>query len=178
MLYKAYQDYESREVEPVNLSSKKSEFTECTTTTTEFTETDTSSEKLHEDLHANDLESKLDDEFKTLPEVKKCEENGGLFKDCFDARVLEVASMTVANGGDNISIYLPIFSVSGGSSEVIVVTIVVFYLLLIIWLLITSNMVKAQYISKLILKNGTLAVAPLIIGIGLYILSGSILFQL
>lgn len=55
----------------MNLSSKKSE---CTT---EVTETDTSSEKLQVDLQTNDLESKLDDEFKTLPEVKKCEENGG-----------------------------------------------------------------------------------------------------
>ena len=88
---------------------------------------------------------------------------------------LEVAILTIAHGGDNIAIYLPLFATA--DAVTISATLVTFYGMLTIWLVTTYSCVGGKKIAHVLSTNGRLVVPFLIIGVGLYILSNSILFH-
>lgn len=96
------------------------------------------------------------------------------FGRCLHPQVLEVALLTIANGGDNISIYLPLFTTA--DSVTIVVTLITFYVFLSLWLFMTFTLLKAKRISVVLKKYGRYVVPPLLLGLGLYIISGTVIF--
>jgi cadmium resistance protein CadD (predicted permease) len=91
-------------------------------------------------------------------------------------QAFEVALVTIGNGGDNISIYMPLFATS--SFEMTVVTIVVFYLLLLLWLIFTSNIVGIKFVLEFLEKYQKYLIPIVFIALGFYILSDSILYDM
>jgi cadmium resistance protein CadD (predicted permease) len=88
---------------------------------------------------------------------------------------LKVCTITVANGADNIGVYLPLFA--GASAGTVIGTVVIFYILLAVWIFSSYLMLRAKFIAELLSKYGEYAVPPLLIGLGLYILKDSVVFE-
>ena len=79
-----------------------------------------------------------------------------------------VAAVTVANGGDNIGIYVPLFASSKLVS--LIVILLVFYLLIGIWCIVAYLLTRQPVVAKVITRYGT-ALAPFVlIGLGIFIL--------
>jgi cadmium resistance protein CadD (predicted permease) len=83
--------------------------------------------------------------------------------------------MTVSSGGDNISIYFPVFAYS--STGEIIIIILVFYVFVMLWLFLAYHIVDNGYQNfRTIIEEHSNRIIPFIlIGIGIYILSSSIL---
>lgn len=100
------------------------------------------------------------------------------FKRCCSAflnrHALNVSVLTVANGGDNVSIYLPLFATATAGE--IVETLVIFYVLLFVWCLASYLMLRCKFVAEALSKYGEFIVPFLLIGLGLYVLSGSVIF--
>ncbi|MEG4941446.1 cadmium resistance transporter [Microcoleus sp. F4-D5] len=91
----------------------------------------------------------------------------------FNPQTLNVAAVTVANGGDNIGIYLPLFA----SSDLprLVVILAVFSVMVGVWSYAAYRLTRQRAIAP-ILTRYTKAVVPFVlIGLGIFILieSGS-----
>lgn len=79
-----------------------------------------------------------------------------------------VAAVTIANGGDNIGIYTPVFATS--SVLEIAIIFVVFLLMVAVWLLVSHWMVFHPAIGKPIRRYGHIAVPFVLIAIGVFVL--------
>jgi len=118
----------------------------------------------------------------TTGEENKVEESllinlsSNLLKSILNSQALEVALVSIANGGDNVSIYMPLFSTS--SWEILITTLLVFYLLLFICLILTSNIVGIQIVTEFLEKYEKYLIPIVFIGLGFYILSDSVMFDL
>ncbi|PEF10486.1 quaternary ammonium transporter [Bacillus thuringiensis] len=90
----------------------------------------------------------------------------GLFVSLF-----KVASITLANGADNISIYIPMFA--SQTLETNIVTLVIFFSMIAIWCFISYKLIKAPILAKVLEENCHIIV---LIGLGMFILfrSGTI----
>ncbi|MBD1815205.1 cadmium resistance transporter [Microcoleus vaginatus DQ-U2] len=91
----------------------------------------------------------------------------------FNPQTLNVAAVTVANGGDNIGIYLPLFASSDLPS--LVVILAVFSVMVGVWSYAAYRLTRQRAIAH-ILTRYTKAVVPFVlIGLGIFILieSGS-----
>ena len=80
---------------------------------------------------------------------------------------LKVASVTMANGADNLGIYIPLFASS--TSGQLVVILVVFFLFVGIWLLGSYLLLYFPPLAKAIAKYGDYLVPLALIGLGIYI---------
>jgi cadmium resistance protein CadD (predicted permease) len=89
---------------------------------------------------------------------------------------LQVATLTVANGADNISIYTPLFAASLGWR--IAVTLVVFYILLVVWCVLSYALVSVPWLAEAITTRGSYVVPGLLMGLGVYILWSNDCFDL
>lgn len=87
--------------------------------------------------------------------------------------ILSVAGVTIANGGDNIGIYTPIFAALSFNS--ISVMVVIFLIMTMVWCLIAKYLTTNQYVARAINKYGHLVTPFILIGLGIFILyeSGS-----
>ena len=86
----------------------------------------------------------------------------------FNAQTLNVAAVTVANGGDNIGIYLPLFASSDLPS--LIVILAVFFVLVGVWSYAAYRLTRRIAIAK-ILTRYTQAIVPFVlIGLGIFIL--------
>lgn len=94
---------------------------------------------------------------------------------CLSLSVFEVALLTVANGGDNLSVYLPLFANS--SAEVIITTLVIFYCLLAVWLFIAYLLLQCPTVATTLATYGEYVVPFALMGIGMYVLWGTVLFS-
>ncbi|HAT15855.1 MAG TPA: transporter [Microcoleaceae bacterium UBA11344] len=91
-------------------------------------------------------------------------------------QVFNVAAVTIANGGDNIGIYLPLFASSNLRS--LVVILVVFFLSIAVWCYVAYRLTSQRAIAN-ILTRYTQAIVPFIlIGLGLFILIESGTYRL
>src|SRR5690606_22666623 len=81
--------------------------------------------------------------------------------------LLSVASVTVANGADNISVYTPVFRTIGVSASLI--TIAVFAVLVAVWCLIGSWLGSPKKIIEFVERYGRWLVPLVFIAIGLVI---------
>ena len=88
----------------------------------------------------------------------------------------QVAAITIANGGDNVGIYIPLFASSDGASLSII--LIVFLGLIGMWCYIARHLTLHRMISKLFSRYGH-AIAPIVfIGLGMFIFLESKTYQL
>ena len=92
--------------------------------------------------------------------------------------VIKVVGVTLANGSDNIGIYVPIFS--GVSLLNILVILIIFIILTAIWCFIAIKLVEYPFINRSIEKYNHIFVPIIFIGLGVFILiqSGTVSFIL
>ena len=90
--------------------------------------------------------------------------------------VIKVAAITIANGGDNIAIYIPIFASQPISH--IAITLIVFFIMLALWCFLGYALVKAPIAANVLGRCGYVAVPIVLIGLGLFILYHSGSFSL
>ncbi len=87
--------------------------------------------------------------------------------------VLGVALVTIANGGDNIGVYTPLFA--GASVLEAAVTILVFLILVAVWCLLGQRLAALPVVSRGIRRYKGVLVPVVLVGLGMYILLGSLL---
>ncbi|HCF26609.1 MAG TPA: transporter [Cyanobacteria bacterium UBA11049] len=80
----------------------------------------------------------------------------------------KVAAVTVANGGDNISIYIPLFA--GSKLASLVVTLVVFFFMVGVWCAIAYLFTRQPTIAYVLTRYGKHIVPFVLIGLGLLIM--------
>jgi cadmium resistance protein CadD (predicted permease) len=81
---------------------------------------------------------------------------------------LEVAAVTVANGGDNIGVYVPVFATAGVAG--MAVYVVVFLVLVAVWLVAGRFFATRPVVAKALSRWGHVLLPVVLIGIGLLIL--------
>lgn len=84
---------------------------------------------------------------------------------------LSVAAVTFANGGDNIGVYVPVFTSSGRDG--LVVFVVVFLLLVGVWCAAGRFLATRQVIASALARWGHVVLPVVLIGIGVVILAGA-----
>lgn len=89
-------------------------------------------------------------------------------KSFINPTIVKVFCVTLANGGDNIGIYIPLFSSMSLSD--ILVTVTTFALLIGFWCFIASNLVEHPLVQKNIEKYKDIFVPIVFIGLGIFIL--------
>jgi cadmium resistance protein CadD (predicted permease) len=82
--------------------------------------------------------------------------------------VLSVGLITVANGGDNLSVYIPAFAVR--SAAEIAIIAVIFAAMTTIWLLLAHWMVNHRMLRKPLQRYGTVLAPLVLIALGCSIL--------
>jgi cadmium resistance protein CadD (predicted permease) len=88
--------------------------------------------------------------------------------------VLQVATITIVNGGDNIAAYTPIFATQG--SREMSATIAIFAALTLLWCFAASGLVRHTALGKPLRRYGHVLLPFILIGLGGLILyrSGAI----
>jgi cadmium resistance transport/sequestration family protein len=91
-----------------------------------------------------------------------------------------VAAVTLANGGDNVGIYLPLFA-SSSPAELLII-LATFFGLLALWCALVHYIARHPAIAPLLTRYGRVVIPYVLIGLGLFILidnrSYQLLFQL
>jgi cadmium resistance protein CadD (predicted permease) len=92
--------------------------------------------------------------------------------------VLQVATVTLVNGGDNIAAYTPIFATQG--SREMSATLVIFAVLTLVWCFAALGLVRHTALGKPLRRYGHVLLPFILIGLGGLILyrSGSINFAM
>ncbi|WIX79936.1 cadmium resistance transporter [Amycolatopsis carbonis] len=84
-------------------------------------------------------------------------------------RTLEVAAVALANGGDNIGVYVPVFATAGpGGTSVYVV---VFLVLVAAWLAAGRHLAARPAVARALARWGHVALPVVLIALGLLILT-------
>jgi cadmium resistance protein CadD (predicted permease) len=83
-------------------------------------------------------------------------------------QIASVAAVTMANGGDNIGIYTPLFATQTASATAVIV--IVFIILTALWIGIAHRLVSHPTLGAPIRRYGHIAVPFVLIGLGIYIL--------
>lgn len=83
-------------------------------------------------------------------------------------QIFTVVSLTLANSGDNVAVYLPM--ISSSSIEEIIVWVILFYGGMVGLLILARLMVNCQFIQDKLEKYGKFIIPWPLIGIGIYIL--------
>ena len=82
--------------------------------------------------------------------------------------ILAVAAVTVANGGDNIGIYTPVFATNNMTA--IIITVMVFTIMVAIWLGLAYWLTNHQKLGAPIKKYGYLVTPFVLIAIGIFVM--------
>jgi cadmium resistance transport/sequestration family protein len=88
----------------------------------------------------------------------------------------KVAAIRLANGGDNIGIYVPLFA--SGNLLHFGTTLSVFYFLVGVWCVIAYWLTRHPALAKLIARYGQKVVPFVLIGLGIFILIDSETYRL
>jgi cadmium resistance transport/sequestration family protein len=104
---------------------------------------------------------------KNLVEEEELEQSDSLFRSFLSPQIYSVSAITFANGGDNISIYVPLFASSNIESFLII--LIVFFLLLGVWCYITYKLSRRRVIADIITRYGNTLVPFVLIGLGVFI---------
>ena len=91
-------------------------------------------------------------------------------------QTLAVASVTIANGGDNISIYIPLFAAFTPSGKITMT--VVFLLMTAAWCFIANHLSNYPIVKKSLEKYGHIVTPFVFILLGIYIMYESGTFDL
>jgi cadmium resistance protein CadD (predicted permease) len=87
------------------------------------------------------------------------------------SQVLAVASVTVANGGDNIGVYVPLFATA---LEAIATYALTFAVLTGVWCALGYLLVNNKVLGGAIQRYGNVILPIVLIALGIYILSGAL----
>lgn len=88
-------------------------------------------------------------------------------KNYFSPNLLIMVAITLVNGGDNVSMYIPFFS----SIKYYVILIVpLFFVYNYYWLKLSQKLVELKQINYVLSKHGNKIVPYLMIGVGIYII--------
>ncbi|MGG1148226.1 cadmium resistance transporter [Bacillus wiedmannii] len=82
--------------------------------------------------------------------------------------IFKVASITLANGADNISIYIPMFASQNLKTNI--VTLIIFFCMIAIWCFISYKLLRAPILAKVLERNCHIIVPIVLIGLGVCIL--------
>ena len=82
-----------------------------------------------------------------------------------------VAAVTIANGGDNIGIYVPLFASSSGESLVVILS--VFFVLVGVWCYAAYQLTRLGAIAEALTRYGNYLVPFVLVGLGVMILLDS-----
>ncbi|PRT19056.1 cadmium resistance transporter [Bacillus wiedmannii] len=82
--------------------------------------------------------------------------------------IFKVASITLANGADNISIYIPMFASQNLKTNI--VTLIIFFCMIAIWCFISYKLIRAPILAKVLERNCHIIVPIVLIGLGMFIL--------
>lgn len=85
----------------------------------------------------------------------------------FSPQAYSVAAITIANGGDNIGIYVPLFASSDLPS--LLVIIFVFFLLIAVWCYAADKLTQQPAIANVLTRYGNTLVPFVLIGLGVFI---------
>jgi cadmium resistance transport/sequestration family protein len=99
-----------------------------------------------------------------------------IFSSLLNPQTFNVAAVTIANGGDNIGIYVPLFASSDFASLGVILS--VFFLLISVWCYIAYLLTRQRSIAHLLTRYGHAIVPFVLIVLGIYILIDSGIFQL
>lgn len=83
----------------------------------------------------------------------------------------QVAAITIANGGDNIGIYVPLFASSTLPNLVVILS--VFLILVGVWCWVAERLTRQRAIALLLSRYGHRIIPFVLMGLGLYILVDS-----
>ncbi len=83
------------------------------------------------------------------------------------AGVLSIAAVTLANGGDNMGVYVPFFAINHAHVGVIVV---VYAVLVVVWILSGKWMGKHALVLRSVDRYGRFVVPLVFVGLGIYVL--------
>ena len=88
--------------------------------------------------------------------------------------ILQVATITIVNGGDNIAAYTPIFATQGSGD--MIATLAIFAVLTLVWCLAALGLVRHTALGKPLRRYGHVLLPFILIGLGGLILyrSGAI----
>ena len=78
--------------------------------------------------------------------------------------ILQVAAVTVVNGGDNIAAYTPIFATQG--SRDMIATLAIFALLTLVWCFAALGLVRHTALGKPLRRYGHVLLPFILIGLG------------
>ncbi|MBW4471664.1 MAG: cadmium resistance transporter [Stenomitos rutilans HA7619-LM2] len=90
--------------------------------------------------------------------------------------VYQVATITVANGGDNVGIYVPLFASSSLSSLSVILT--TFFVMVSLWCFIAYQLTQHPLIAQGLTRWSGAIVPFVLIGLGLFILVDSESYRL
>jgi cadmium resistance transport/sequestration family protein len=96
------------------------------------------------------------------PEMRDVSKSGAF------SAIIGIASVTFANGGDNIGIYTPLFASSNLTR--LLIYLFVFYLLLGAWCVVSYFLTQQPLVAKILTRYGHLIVPFVLIALGIYIL--------
>jgi cadmium resistance protein CadD (predicted permease) len=84
---------------------------------------------------------------------------------------LAVAGVTIANGGDNVGIYIPLFATLTVTSKVVMISI--FFIMTLLWCMMAKYFVRHPLIEKTVDRYGHFITPFVLILLGLFILHES-----
>jgi len=94
--------------------------------------------------------------------------NGSSISALFNLPIFTVAAVTIANGGDNIGIYIPLFA-SNNLSGVITI-ICTLFILVGVWCYVGNKLVHFPAVAKTLERNGHNIMPWVLIGLGVFII--------
>jgi cadmium resistance protein CadD (predicted permease) len=89
----------------------------------------------------------------------------------FIAQAFTVAGVTLANGGDNLGVYIPLFATA---PQAIITYVLVFAVMTAAWCALGYLAVNNPLIGSRIRRHGHVLLPVVLIALGLYILSGAV----
>lgn len=87
-----------------------------------------------------------------------------------------VAAVTIANGGDNIGIYVPLFAASSAASLAVILS--VFFVMVGVWCCVAYQLAHHPIVARVLTRYGSEIVPFVLIGLGLFILIDSDTYKL
>ena len=93
---------------------------------------------------------------------------GSFLLSVLSPQTYKVAAVTFANGGDNISVYVPLFA--GNSLARLGVILGVFFLMVGVWCAIAFLLTRHATIADILSRYGKTVVPFVLIGLGLFIM--------
>ncbi|AFY35947.1 cadmium resistance transporter [Calothrix sp. PCC 7507] len=97
--------------------------------------------------------------------------HSSIFTNFLSPQTCSVAAVTIANGSDNVSIYMPLFANTNISS--LLVIIAVFLSLVGVWCYVTYKLTCQPAISNILTRYGNNLVPFVLIGLGIFIILDS-----